>query len=70
MLKISITETSTERRMVLKGQMIGTDVRELRTICTRLRDELDGRALVEQLAKRSKKQESDLIDSSLKDARN
>jgi len=105
MLKISFSETSSERRMALKGQMIGTDVRELRTICTRLRDELGGRELVidikgvalinqegenllvelinwgaklraegalaqgvlQQLAKRSKKQVSDLIDSSLRE---
>jgi hypothetical protein len=106
MLKISFSETSTERRMTLKGQMIGTEVRQLRTICTRVRNELDGRLLVidikgvalinqegenllfelinwgaklrpegalaqgvvQQLAKRSKKQASDLIDSSLNDA--
>lgn len=106
MLKISISETSTERKMSLKGQMIGTDVRELRTICTRLKGKLDGRALVidikgvalinqegenlllelinwgaklrpegalaqcvlQQLAKRSKKPVSDLIDSSLEHA--
>ena len=102
MLKISLAETSTNCRVVLAGQMAGTGVTELWTICTRLKSELTGRTLViemqdvvlisqegenillqlinqgaklrtqgvlakrilQQLAHRSNKQVSDLIDTS------
>lgn len=46
MLTISVTEMSTQCRLVLKGRMIGTGVTELRTIWALLNAELRSRALV------------------------
>src|SRR5215813_10551632 len=46
MLNISVTETSTQCRLVLKGRMVGTGVTELRTIWALLNAELRSRALV------------------------
>src|SRR5262249_51410296 len=107
MLKISVTETSTQCQLVLKGRMVGTGVTELRTIWALLNAELRSRALVidikdvmlisqegenvllqlinhgaklrpegvlaksllRQLARRSKKRLSDLIDVASPNAR-
>lgn len=46
MLKISLTHTPTQCRVVLAGRMVGTGINELRTMCARLTSELKGRALV------------------------
>src|SRR5215469_15922950 len=46
MVKISVTDTSTQCRLVLKGRMVGTGVTELRTIWALLNAELGSRALV------------------------
>ena len=102
MLKISLTWTSTQCRVVLEGRIVGAGITKLRAICARLKSELKGRALIidmkdvmlisqegenallqlinhgakfrpdgalarlilQQLARRSKKQISDLIDGS------
>jgi hypothetical protein len=102
MLKISVAETRTQRRLVLEGQLAGRCITELKTICAPLMAELEGRVLVidirdvvlisqegeniilqllnqgaklipqgvlvkcvlQQLAHRSKKRVSDLIDES------
>jgi len=102
MLKISLSKTSTQCRVVLEGRILGTGITKLRTICARLKSELEGRALIidirdvtlinqeaenallqlinhgakfcpdgvlaklilQQLAHRSKKQLSNLIDGS------
>lgn len=46
MLKIALTEMSTQCRVVLEGRMAGTGITRLRTLCARLDSELKGRALV------------------------
>ena len=107
MLKISLIDSSSQCRMILEGRMIGAGVKELETLCIRLKSELKIRALVidikkvvlisqegenallrlinqgaklgtegmlakcilQQLARRSKKQVSDLVDASPASAR-
>src|SRR5258708_11512362 len=46
MLKISITDTRTQRRLVLEGKLIAPWVAELRAVWTRVKVELNGRELV------------------------
>jgi len=46
MLKISVVEGRTQRRLVLEGRLIAPWVAELRTEWKRVRSELDGRELV------------------------
>jgi hypothetical protein len=46
MLKISIIDTSSQRRLVLEGKLITPWTIELRTACEKARDGLDGRELV------------------------
>jgi hypothetical protein len=45
-LKIALTEMSTQCRVVLEGRMVGTEITRLRTLCARLNSELKERALV------------------------
>jgi ABC-type transporter Mla MlaB component len=45
-LKITITETATERRWVVEGRLVGLWVTELRTIWQRTRRREDGRASI------------------------
>ena len=49
MLKISVVDSRTQRRLVLEGQLIGPWVAELRTAWTRIKTELHGRVLVIEL---------------------
>lgn len=49
MLKISVVDSRTQRRLVLEGQLIGPWVAELRTAWTRIKTELNGRVLVIEL---------------------
>ena len=46
MLKISITDTGAQRRLILEGRLIAPWVAELRTAYARVRRELEGRELV------------------------
>ncbi len=46
MLKISVVESRTQRRLVLEGRLIAPWVAELRTEWSRARAEFDGRELV------------------------
>ena len=46
MLKISIIEGRTQRRLILEGKLISPWANELRTACEKARAELDGRELV------------------------
>jgi hypothetical protein len=46
MLKISIIDSRTQRRLVLEGKLIGPWVDELRPACERAKSELGGRQLV------------------------
>jgi hypothetical protein len=102
MLKLFLSKTSTQCRVILEGRMVGTGITKLGTVCARLKSELKGRALIidikdvmlisqegenallqlinrgakfrpdgalaklilQQLAHRSKKKLSDLIDGS------
>jgi hypothetical protein len=50
MLKISIVDSRTERRMVLEGKLIAPWIAELRTAWKAARGEIEGRALVVDLA--------------------
>lgn len=49
MLKISVVDSRTQRRVVLEGQLIAPWVAELRTAWTRVKAELDGREPVIEL---------------------
>ena len=49
MLRISVVDSRTQRRLVLEGQLIGPWVAELRTAWTRIKTELNGRVLVIEL---------------------
>jgi anti-anti-sigma regulatory factor len=49
MLKITITETPTERRWVVEGRLVGSWVRELRTTWSRTHRSQDGRACIVDL---------------------
>jgi hypothetical protein len=49
MLKISVVDSRTQRRLVLEGQLIAPWVAELRTAWTRIKTELNGRVLVIEL---------------------
>lgn len=49
MLKISVVDSRTQRRLVLEGRLIAPWVEELRTAWRRARAELDGRELVVDL---------------------
>jgi hypothetical protein len=49
MLKISIVESRTERRLILEGKLIPPWVAELRTACERASTDLHDRALVVDL---------------------
>jgi hypothetical protein len=46
MLKISLTDTRTQRRLILEGKLIAPWVAELRAVWTRVKVELNGRELV------------------------
>jgi len=46
MLKISITDSRTQRRLVLEGRLIAPWVAELRTTWERVKSEINGRDLV------------------------
>ncbi len=46
MLKITITETPTERRFVVQGHLVGPWVRELRTAWKRTHQNHDGRTCI------------------------
>jgi hypothetical protein len=46
MLKISLTDTRTQRRMIIEGKLIAPWVAELRKVWTRVKVELNGRELV------------------------
>jgi hypothetical protein len=46
MLKISLTDTRTQRRLVLEGKLIAPWIAELRAVWTRVKVELNGRELV------------------------
>ncbi len=46
MLKISVLESRTERRLILEGKLLALWVSELRTACERAAADLDGRELV------------------------
>ena len=46
MLKISIIDTPTQCQVVLEGRMVETGIKQLNTLCTRLKSELKIRALV------------------------
>src|SRR5258708_12755883 len=46
MLKLFLSKTSTQCRVVLEGRMVGTGITKLGTICARLKSELKGRALI------------------------
>ena len=49
MLKISVVDSRTQRRLVLEGQLIAPWVAELRAAWTRVRAELNGRDVVIEL---------------------
>jgi hypothetical protein len=49
MLKISVVDSRTQRRLVLEGQLIGPWVAEVRSAWTRIKTELHGRVLVIEL---------------------
>lgn len=49
MLRISIVESSTQRRLVLEGKLVAPWTAELRTTCERARTDLDGRELVVEI---------------------
>jgi hypothetical protein len=49
MLKISVIDSRTERRLVLEGKLIAAWVAELRTAWKAVRREIEGRALVVDL---------------------
>ena len=46
MLKISINDSTRQRRVVLRGKLSAPWVAELRTVCSQAKEELDGRELV------------------------
>src|SRR5258707_8387545 len=46
MLKISVVDSSNQRRLVLEGRLIAPWVAELRTVWTKAKTELDGRELL------------------------
>jgi hypothetical protein len=46
MLKISLTDTRTQRRLIIEGKLIAPWVAELRSVWTRVKAELNGRELV------------------------
>lgn len=49
MLKISVIDSRTERRLVLEGKLIAPWIAELRTVWKAVRGEIEGRALVVDL---------------------
>jgi hypothetical protein len=49
MLKISVIDSRTERRLVLEGKLIAPWIAELRTTWKAVRGEIEGRALVVDL---------------------
>jgi hypothetical protein len=50
MLKISLSDTRTQRRLILEGKLIAPWVAELRAVWTRVKVELNGRELVIDMA--------------------
>jgi hypothetical protein len=51
MLKISISDSRTQRRLILEGRMIAPWVAELKTACASVKAELHGRELVIDMEK-------------------
>ena len=49
MLKISIVDSSKQRRLILEGKLVAPWADELQTACARERTDLDGRELVVHL---------------------
>jgi hypothetical protein len=49
MLRISIVESSSQRRLVLEGKLVAPWAAELRTTCDKARADLNGRELVVEI---------------------
>jgi hypothetical protein len=50
LLKISTTDTRTQRRLILEGSLVAPWVAELRTTSAKVKEELNGRELVIDIA--------------------